>query len=268
MQGVVPSHHPLHLGVCRSSRSRSGMGVRRPGPDVFSTAKWFPEQRTFTESLGIVHSKPKLLASIRHFALQFSTYVKARDMIKSPDFVSFCKTLPPFPSFRLYLSDFDDETVFSPHFEVMDDDDHPLGHILTSFCHSSILTSFAFEGQKFPFDILKSMPNLKDISFQSVYDCYTPHIPNQPSSMQSLPFRLRRARFCSADPVFKVLMIYEETLSEVKELEVLSGDLGESADDEDLAFLLSIPQGTLKSLSIELNDSLACKRSSIPQLLS
>ena len=221
------------------------------------------------ESLDVVLSNAKFLASIQHFSLEFSDILSHSNFIASPELLSFCKTLGPRPSLSLHIPESEsfrdvlEETIFSPNFEVMDDDAHPLGQILTSLCHSSILTTFAFEGGIFPYDIFKSMPNLKNVSFTDVWECVIPDLPNDTSPLQSLPFSLRRASFQQADSVCAELTQYEETLSELEELDAT---VHEEREDGDLAALLSIPRGTLKTISVEINDSVKCKSSFHPSV--
>ena len=223
---------------------------------------WHGEGKPLAESLDAVLSNTKFLASIQHFSLEFSDILSHSNFIASPELLSFCKTLGPRPSLSLHIPeseifrDVSEEIIFSPHFEVMDDDAHPLGQILTSLCQSTVLTTFAFEGGIFPFDILKSMPNLKDVSFTEVWECVTPFIKDEPSPLQSLPFCLRKASFQQADLLYWELMRFEETLSELEELEVIPI---ECPEDDDLVLLLSVPKGTLKEVSFEIMDSSICQ---------
>jgi len=177
----------------------------------------------------------------------------------TPELVNFCKALPPLPRFSWEADELDHNTIFTPSYEVPNDDDHPLGQIITSFCHSPALTAFTFSGVTFPLDILKATPNLKDISFTNIAECIIPHSSNHTSPLHSLPFRLRRASFCAAECVYESLIEFEDIFSQLEELTVNSGDHGENRAEENLATLVSLPIGKLRTLDLEITNSWDCE---------
>ena len=209
--------------------------------------------------LAIFRSNQRLMTSVRHFSLEFSSTVRKEQLSASPELVAFCKALAPLPRFSWKVDKMEDNTIFTPSYEVGVDDDHLLGQIVTPFCHSPTLTTFAFSGEMFPLDILKAMPNLKDASFTDVPRCMNPTLSDQSSSLQSLPFRLRRARFWGAEAVYAILIRCGNVFSQLEELSVSNGDYAKTADDDKLAALVSLPKGMFKIVDVELNNSRACK---------
>lgn len=198
------------------------------------------------------------MTCVRHLRLIVPWNVEKHGLIATPEFFNFCKALAPLPRFSWEAEEFDEENICTSSGEVADDDDHPLGQIITSFCHSNTLTTFHFSGVVFPLDILKATPNLKDISFYRVVECLIPRLSNGTLSFQSLPFHLWRARFTAAESVYEGLIAFGDIFSQLDELAMTSFG-GESRADENLATLVCLPLGTLRTLYIEITDTRACK---------
>ena len=154
-----------------------------------SPKNWQEATLPLANVLAIFQSNRRLMSSVCHFNLGLSSTVHKRELATTPELVEFCKALPPLPRFSWRVDDLEDDTIFTPSYDVADDDEHVLGQIVTPFCHSPALTTFTFTGETFPFDILKAMPNLKDLSFIDVWRCITPYsLANKPYLFQPLPF--------------------------------------------------------------------------------
>lgn len=139
--------------------------------------------------LAIFRSNSNLMAAVCHVRLEFSRTLDQCQPIPAAELLAFCKELAPLPRFSWKAQKIHHDTIFTPSYEVADNDDHPIRQTLTLFCNSPTLTTFAFSGREFFFDILKAMPNLKDLSFIDVWRCITPYsLANKPYLFQPLPF--------------------------------------------------------------------------------
>lgn len=229
-------------------------------PDILAYQGWYMQRRgvrmLLADVLDIFQSNHRLMASVRHFHLSFPSTVGRSRLSALPELVTFCKALAPLPRFSWRVDELEDYTLFTPSFDIADDSSHPLGQMVTPFCNSPFLTTFAFSGSVFPFNVLKSMPNLKDVSFTNVRQC---KVPSQQSSPNSFSFHLRRARFYGAESVYKHLIGKKGVFSQLEELTVSGGVYRVETDDSDLATLLSLPKGTLKTIDIDINKSSDCK---------
>ena len=219
------------------------------------------ETLPLAEVLKIFQSNCRISASVRHLCLKISSMIQPPAFIATPELLDFCKAVAPLPSFSWKVDELEDDTIFTPFYDVADDNDHQLGQIVSSLCSSATLTTFAFSGM-FPFDILKAMPNLKDVSFTNVPECVKPFSYNSSPTGQSLPFCLRRARFWGAEAVYAALVASENVFSQLEELSVSSGASDDSWMEGSLAKVISLPKGTLTTLNIEISDSEACKLTS------
>jgi len=141
---------------------------------------------------------------------------------------------------------------------------HGISRVTKRLYSSSILTTFFYQGERFPIDILNCMPRLRNISLAGHYSGLL--IGNQslpPQGGEKVPIRLRRAHFYHAEEVLVSLVDgAPQMFSEVEEFNV-GRRLTPPAIDYPVSCsqhvkLLSLAKGSLRCVRQEVGNPFLC----------
>jgi len=197
--------------------------------------------------LSALKSNPRLATHVQNLfltmdvngpyrAYQHPKYDRRRD------FLALCQFLPAPIELTLrhdHLSDDDGRpTTGNPHPTEM-------AILLAPFCSSTVLTTFKFSGDSFPFGLLMSAPNLRHLTLHDVELSTLPRLED--GSTAKLPFRLKTAHFSRAhQPLFDLTSTNIQIFSELQSLKVTPSITIE--DSIPIFDILSTSNGTLKEV--------------------